>query len=234
MIHNDVIIFGANEYAMEIAKKVSQSKRSIHIYISDPAGAEAIEAAGFAVAPFDLSDNWDTIAASHNMEEVSIFCALEDDAQNVFLNISLRAAFEKVFIIALATDEESANKIKMAGANKVIPVKQTTANVIDGELESPITSDVLFNILYDESSLKMAQIRVAENSKFVGTFLHEVKWNTLYGVIVLAVVDQEVSTSFIFTSRGQKHQLDPGDLLIVIGYDRDIRAFEREIGGDAS
>jgi Trk K+ transport system NAD-binding subunit len=231
MIHNDVIIFGANEYAMEIAKKIAHSRRNIHIYVSDSDAIAPTEASGFKTSTFDLSDNWDNISESHNIDDVTIFCALEDDAQNVFLTISLRAAFENVFIIALATDEESANKIKMAGANKVIPVKQTTANIIVGELESPITSDVLYNILYDESNLKMAQLRVAENSKFVGTYLHDVKWNEQYGIIVLAVVDQEISTSFIFTSRGQKHQLDPGDLLIVIGYDQDIKAFEREIGG---
>ncbi len=232
MILNEVIIFGANEYAMEIAKKIQYTQRKLHLYVLDESSLETVRSAGFEASLFDLSDDWDTIAERHDVDELTAFSALEDDAKNIFLTISLRASFENIMIIALATDEESASKLKMAGANKVIPVKQTTANMIVSELETPITSDVMFKILYDKSDLKIAQLRVAETSEYVGSFLHDVKWNEIYGVIVLAVVDQDISTSFTFTSRGQKHRLDPGDMMIVIGYDHDIRAFERVIGGE--
>ncbi|MEA3374332.1 MAG: NAD-binding protein [Campylobacterota bacterium] len=231
MTQNDVIIFGYNEYAMQIASKIKNEYRSLHIYVLEAEGLEAVSSAGFQGSLFDLSDNWDDITKNHKIDELVIFSALEDDANNIFVTISLRAAFESVMIIALASNEESANKLKMAGANKVIPVIQTTANIIVGQLEAPITTEVLHRVLYEESDLKIAQITVAENSEFVGRYLHEIRWNERFGVIVLAVVDHEVSTSFIFTNRGQKHKLDPDDLLIVIGYEKDIQGFERAIGG---
>ena len=50
-------------------------------------------------------------------------------------------------------------------------------------------------------------------------------------MILLAVVDFRMSESFVFTTKGYNHMLDPGDVLVVIGYDKDIKAFEKEIGG---
>lgn len=234
MIPKDVIIFGYNEYAMEIAHKIRNEYRTLHIYVLEADNIEAVSNAGFECSLFDLSDDWDDITENYNPDELMIFSALEDDASNIFVTISLRASFEQITIIALAKDEESANKLKMAGANKVIPVIQTTANIIVGQLESPITSEVLHRILYENSNLKIAQIKVAANSKYVGKYLHDVRWNEVFGVIVLAVVDHEVSTSYIFTSRGQRHKLDPDDLLIVIGYEKDIQSFERVMGGRES
>ncbi len=231
MIQNDVIIFGYNEYAMQIAHSIRNEYRSVHVYVFEAQDLESVKSAGFQASLFDLSDNWDDISQNHKIDELVIFSALEDDANNIFVTISLRSAFESVTIIALASNEESANKLKMAGANKVIPVIQTTANIIVGQLESPITTEVLHRVLYEESDLKIAQITMAENSEYVGRYLHEVHWNEQFGVIVLAVVDHEISTSFIFTSRGQEHKLDPDDLLIVIGYEKDIQEFERAVGG---
>ena len=40
-----------------------------------------------------------------------------------------------------------------------------------------------------------------------------------------------MSESFIFTAKGYNHVLEPGDVLVVIGYDKDIKAFENECGG---
>lgn len=231
MIKQDAIIFGYNEYARQIALNIKGQFRSVRLYTQDETERKAGLERGYDMALFDLGDEWDDIARDYLLEDLLIFCALDNDAENVFLTISLRAAFNDVTIVSLAKNQESANKLRIAGANKVMPILQTTANVITEILEKPIVTDVMHNILYEQSSLEIAQIHIDEDAAIVGKQLHDIIWHEEYGIIILAVVDQELGTSFIFTSKGHNHKIDPGDLLVVIGYDHDIKNFEETIRG---
>lgn len=232
MMKRDAIIFGYNEYARQIAVNIEKQFRTVRLYTMQDPELKAGHERGFDMALFDLEDNWDDIAKDYDIGELLIFCALEDDAENVFLTISLRAAFGDVTIISLAKNQESANKLKIAGANKVMPILQTTANVITEILEKPIVTDLMHNILYEKSNLEIAQLSIEEKSPIVGKRLHDIAWHEEYGVIILAVVDRELGTSFVFTSKGHNHKIDPDDLLVVIGYDHDIKNFEATIRGN--
>ncbi len=232
MMKNHAIIFGYNEYARQIAHNVKDQFRSVRLYAQNESDLRSGQERGYEMARFDLGDEWDDITRDYDLEELLIFCALEDDAENVFVTISLRAAFSNVTIVSLAKNQESANKLKIAGANKVMPILQTTANVITEILEKPIVTELMHDILYERSKLEIAQIHIEEGFAIVGNRLHDVSWHEEYGVIILAVVDRELDTSFIFTSKGHNHKIDPDDLLVVIGYEHDIEAFKKAIRGE--
>jgi voltage-gated potassium channel len=231
MIKRDAIIFGYNEYARQIARNIGGQFRSVRLYTQSEAELKIGQERGYDMAQFDLGDDWDDIARDYLLEDLLIFCALEDDAENIFITISLRAAFSDVTIVSLAKNQENANKLKIAGANKVMAILQTTANVITEILEKPIVTELMHNILYEKSKLEIAQILIEEEFSVVGKSLHDIAWHDEYGVIILAVVDRELGTSFIFTSKGYNHRVDPGDLLVVIGYDHDIQIFKEAIRG---
>ncbi len=225
------LVFGYNEYAMQIAKHLSGSYATLHIYTLDEASQLRALKSGFDASLFDFGDEWDDLVSTHDMDQTLIFCALDDDAENIFLTISLRASFEKVYIISLAKNQESANKLKMAGADKVLPVLQMTSNVIVEILEKPVVTNVLHEILYEKGDLQIAQITIGETSSLIGKRMHDIVWNEEYGVIVLAIVDLELQSTFIFTAKGYNHHIDPGDILVVVGYHEQIRSFEQQIGG---
>lgn len=231
MIKRDAIVFGYNEYSRQIASNIVNEYRLVRMYVMSEEEITIAGEKGFDAVLFDLGDDWSDIAEMYEIDDLLIFCALDDDAENIFLTISLRAAFHDVTIVALAKNQESAGKLKMAGANKVMPILQTTANVITEILEKPIVTDVMHDILYEESDLQIAQISIPEGSVFVGKELHDISWHELYGVIILAVVDRELDTSFIFTTKGYNHHIDPEDLLVIIGYERDIENFKKELRG---
>lgn len=232
MKKNEAVVFGYNEYAKQIAMQIDSKYRSVRLYVLDEASMEKAREEGFDAALFDLSENWEEIERSYRIEELLVFCALDDDAENIFLTISLRATFQDLYIVSLARNQESANKLKIAGANKILPILQTTANIITEILEKPVVTDVLHGILYEESDIKIAQVTVCEGADVIGKKLHELTANRTYGVIILAVVDDEMSApSFVFTSKGSGHTVKTGDILIVMGYDSGIKAFALEMGG---
>lgn len=230
MSYQSAIVFGFNEYAKQIALQIAPEYPSFAIFVMNESERLAAKAAGFEAMLFDLSEDWKIIEEKFDPSNLIVFCALGQDAENVFLTISLRSIFDELPIIALAGDHESAAKMKSAGANKVMATQQITANIITEMLEKPTVTGVLHDILYEESFLKIAQLVVPEKCFLVGKHLHDIDWGEEFDLLVLAIVDHQLSATFSFTSKGHHHHIDPEDVLVVVGYDDSIAALSEAMG----
>ena len=228
MAKSTALIFGHNKYAHEIIANVKKSYKSIRIFSLDTQSVG--EDSPYAIENFDLSDDWIEIEKSIDVEESMAFCVLEDMAENIFLTISLRAHFEDLTIIAVALNRESANKLMMAGANKVIPLVETTADIIANMLEKPISSKVLSSILYEESDLKVAQIKINEESELENHRLSSIDWTRYRGIIILSLIHENMKSEFIYSKKMRDYVIKGGDIIVVVGYETDIQEFEKLIG----
>jgi len=223
------LVFGVNQYAYEIVSNVKDKYEDVKLFALRE---EDRDSSPYPVELFDLSDEWIEMKKSVDMDNSMAFCVLEDTAENIFLTISLRANFKDLTIIAIATNNESANKLKMAGANKVIPLIETTSDIIANMLEKPISSKVLHSILYEESALKIAQIKISEKSHFKDEQLTSIDWTRYNGIIVLSVMHKDMKSEFIYSSKAKHHIIREGDILVVVGYEADIEEFEKKIGSE--
>ncbi len=215
------LLFGFNEYSLEIKKSIAFKFDTIELFsLEDNEHSNK----------FDLSDDWFELEDRFDMENSIAFCVLQDDATNIFLTLSLRAKFKNLKIIAFCTNKESAHKLTLAGADKVIPLVQTTASMISDMLRKPIVTKVMHGILYEKSDLKIAQIRVEKDASFIGKHPFEVDWGKDYGIIVLSVMQDDIDSSFIYSSKAKHKAIQTGDILIVVGYDNEIIEFESLIG----
>lgn len=223
-------IFGFNEYARQIIEHVRSQYKHIAIFvISEEEKAAALQG-GYGSEMIDLSDDWDGIKERFKAQGLVVFCALADDAENVFLTISLRAAFEHLYIIALAQNGESVLKMKSAGANKVLPSVEIAANIIVDMLEKPVVTKVLRSVIYEDNPLNVIEIKLGENSFLCGKYLNDIYFRRDYDVILLGIVDQELGTTFNFASKGLNHHIDAGDILVVMGYQEKLDELIRVVG----
>lgn len=222
------LIFGYNKYAFEIITQVTKTYGNVKIFSLHD---KDLEDEKYYVEHFDLSDEWGDIHSNVDLSNAVAFCALEDSAENIFLTISLRAHFEELSIVALATNKETASKLSMAGANKVIPIVETTADIITNMLEKPIANQVLNDILYHESTLKIAQIKLAYTSELRNEQLSNIDWNRYHGIIVLSVMHEDMSSEFIYSTKAKHHVIREGDILVVVGHERDIEEFKKTMEG---
>lgn len=216
------LIFGVNEYTLEIEKNIASEYENIYLF-------------KLGLDGFDLSDNWDLLREKADISDCTAFCILEDIAENIFLTISLRDTFKDLTIIALSKDVESTDKLLLAGATRVLPSIETTANVIAEMLEKPIVTEVLHNILYEKSDLKIAQIKIEDHTVFLkengdGKYPTDIEWSRDHGIIVIFVVHEDMTREFIYSSKAKHHMLKSGDVFVVVGYDNDIKKFEKLIG----
>ena len=222
------LIFGHNEYATEIAKSIVGTYKDITIYRHNEDMKE-IELQGVVVEDFDVNDNFDRLVDKYNLNKFTAFCVLEDEAENIFLTISLRSTFKDLTIIALSKTKESANKLTMAGANKVIPIVETTASIISNMLKKPLVTEILHTILYEKSELKVAQVEITDDSCFDGQFPSDIEWSRDHGIVVLSVAHQNMESNFIYSSKAKHQIIQKGDIFVIVGYEENIKMFKRKV-----
>ena len=230
MKRTGVLIFGYNEYGMEIAKNVTHKYDDITIFSLlevDEAQKKEYE---FSIETFDLSDDWDDLASRHDLANSKIFCALNDEAKNIFLTLSLHSQFKDISIIALAKNSEDASKLYMAGASKVIPIVETTADIITDMLKKPIVTEIIHKILYDDSALKVEQIKVKNENFFNGEYPADINWSREHGIIVLSIIHEDMSSEFIYSSKSKHNYIKNGDIFVAVGYEEDLKVFKKLLG----
>jgi len=225
---HDVKVFGYGEFAKEIVAQVNEAYRSVSVYTLDDVSADEVRKVGTEVHLFDLSDKWDEFN-DIVMEETLFICALDDDASNVFLAISLRDQFPNSRIIGIASTHEHATKLRLAGVHKVISKLQATADILIEVLEKPIVTHVVQDILDEETDLKTLQLTIGPKSSLIDQSLDDIAQQEQKSVIILAVVDRSLETHFVFTAKGYRHILEEGDILVVIGYHEALESFKRRV-----
>lgn len=230
MSHKTALIFGFNQYAFEILQNVKGKYASVKLYAQN---ASDLENDKYDVELFDLSDDWSSIEKSIDPHNSIAFCVLSDSAENIFLTISLRAYFPDLTIIAIASNNENANKLSMAGANKVIPIVETTSDIITNILELPISNKVLHGILFEENDLKIAQIKIDDKCNIKDEEILSIDWSRYNGIIVLSLMHEDMKSEFIYSSKVKHHILQTGDTLVVVGYENDIQEFKKRIGSES-
>ena len=225
---HDVKVFGYGEFAKEIVSQVNDVYRTVTVYALDSKSLDEITRSGSEAHLFDLGDNWDEFNAL-DLKETLFICALDDDADNVFLTISLRDQFPDARLIGIASTHEHASKLSLAGAQKVISKLQATADMIIDVLEKPVVTKIINDILDEETTLKSMQLTISQTSTLLGQRLEILSHKMQNSLIILAVVDKEEKTLFLFTAKGAKHILEEGDILVLIGYDEELEKFTRSV-----
>lgn len=219
-MQNNALLFGDNEFTIEIQNNISKHYKNVQVFKLNTDDEYS----------FDLSDNWDDLSKKYDMTDCIVFCNLENMAENIFLTISLRDAFKNLNIIALSQDKESSDKLLLAGATRILPTTQTTANTIVEILEKPIVTKVFHDILYGNSALKIAEIKLKEDSRLNGKYPSDIEWSREHGIIVVSIVHEDMKREFIYSSKAKHHMIKSGDIFVVVGYEQDINDFEKFIG----
>jgi len=226
----NALIFGYNEYGLEIAKNIKDKYQNIVILSLDDMIDFRKNDIGFQVERFDLSDDWEYLDSKYDIENSKVFCTLMDVAENIFLTISLRSTYKNISIIALAKNVEDSSKLHIAGADKVIPIVETTASIITDMLKKPILTTVLHSILYEDGELKVMQIKVTNTKYFKDTYPADIDWSEYNGILVLSIVHEDMSREFIYSTKSKHNHIKNGDILITVGYEVDLDNFRNLIG----
>jgi voltage-gated potassium channel len=128
-----------------------------------------------------------------------VIATLPSDKDNLFLVLTARMMNRKLKIAAKAIELSMVGKLKRAGAYYVV-----TPNFIGGmrmasEILRPNVVSFLDKMLRgQDKSIRISEITIPENSKFIGKPLAEIHTLEKYGVNILALNHKEHPNDFIY------------------------------------
>ena len=224
-----IAVFGYSIMSLEVIKQLNEEQHSYVFIVKNEAEALLVAEQGFDTKIIDFRND-EAIKSVGIGENIDIlFCFYPKDSDNVFLTISARALDNELTIIAIVDDPESAEKLLAAGANKIIDPYEICGRKTHDMLAKPDITDVLDNTVFGRHDLHIAQIEIPKNSSLEQTKTSALLLAGTYNLILIGVVDKVSGDNLHFVMDEKEHTLNIGDVLVVLGPARDIKAFKEEI-----
>jgi len=229
MRHGRLALFGCNALALEVARRLGQSENDFVMVDSDPVRVQEARTEGFRAEQLDYTDDDALRRLGLGGGIEAVFCLLREDSENVFLAISARAIDPDARIVAVCREPEASGKLLAAGADKVVdPYAISGARAYD-LIARPEVVELLEETVFGQQDLNIAEITIPPGSWVHGVRLSEVRKRMTQNILLLGVVDAEHGRDLIFSTRNIDHNLDVGDILVVIGAREPVRAFRAMI-----
>ncbi|NOQ13803.1 MAG: TrkA family potassium uptake protein [Methyloprofundus sp.] len=225
-----IAIFGYNSMSFELIAQLIEKQNPLVILDDDPIKIEQAEQKNLPTQLLDYRQDNDLISLGIGSEVKTLFCFLEHDSENVFLTLSARALDKQLNIISIVNDPDAAEKLLAAGANKIIDPYEICSNKVYQLLTKPSITWILDQAVFGRADLHMAEITIPVHSVLDQTLTSQLSLNKRYNLFLVGVVDKELGDKLYFSLGEQDHTLDVGDILVILGANRDIRKFKKEIG----
>ena len=221
-----IAIFGFDDFWEQVAKFLNK-KDIVVVVLDEKEEAKAREKLYDVIKINNIDD--DEIA---KIEEFDIAIAvLHDEDKNLFLCLTLKDLFPERKIIAKVADKDNEYKYKLAGVTKLINPYEVTANRIMTILKKPLTLKVIEEIIFQDNKLSFAEITIPDNSFLDGKYIKDIfkDISSLYNLLIIGIVDKELSENVQFVTKGYNHKIDSGDILIVVGDVEEIERFKDDL-----
>ncbi|WP_412839689.1 potassium channel family protein [Bacillus paranthracis] len=149
-----------------------------------------------------------------------------NDAENVFITLTARGLNDAIKIVARAEKPETEDKLKRAGANKVINPSSMAGIHIAKGIANPLTVHYIDTVLYGvEQSFVIEEIAVGKGSILANKSLLESDVRNQFDVTILAILR---NGNVIHNPTGQE-KLQEHDMIIVFGSVEKLGQFEKEL-----
>lgn len=226
----EILVFGCSALGQAVAEQLSSRNYPTYLFSNDMDEVADLLAKGFGAAYVDYMDDDKLRSVGIGQWVKTIFCLFSEESKNVFLTLSARALDPELKIVCVSESSTSGQKLIAAGASKVIDPYEISGRKVHELITRPMIVDMLDQTVFGEY-IDIAQIHIPENSCLSGQDLFSQELKN-YNVILLGVVDLELSEQLIFSTSGIKHRLDVGDMLVVIGPEIEIARLKEDIQHD--
>lgn len=221
-------IFGYGSQGRSLAESLRHDHFRLHIIESNTAYYEKAKEDKFLdVVLVDVTVD-SQLEALHIDDESYIICVMEDEHLNVFLTLTLRSLYPKAMIVAISDSLYTTQKLKMAGASRIIDIYKVSAYRIHNMLVRPVATKLLDSFISEESKISFREMLIPAGSFLHGMMVEDVDF-AQYGVLLVGMLDIELGNQFIFITAGIDHKLDSGDTIVCMGYNEDLERFSRLI-----
>jgi len=221
-----IAVFGFDDFGERVASFLG--KKDLIIVVLDEKEYLKAKEKLYEVVKIDSISDEEIL----KIEEFDIAIAvLRDEEKNLFLCLTLKDLFPDKKLIAKVSEKENEYKYKLSGVDKLINPYEVTANRIMTILKKPLTLRVIEEIIFQDNNLSFAEIEIPKSSFLDGKYIKDIykEVSGLYNILIIGIVDKEISEEVQFITKGYNHKIDANDILIVVGDIDEIERFKSDL-----
>jgi voltage-gated potassium channel len=229
------IICGFGRVGRRAAAEFMATDQPFVVIDITPASVAAAEEMGAAVVAGDGTEDADLERAGLSRARALVASA-DSDEINLFITLSARAARPDLFIVARASSEASARKIRLAGANRVVqPYSSAGLQIANLVLKPQVAAflDVVSTAGGDE--LRFEEIEVLARCGAAGRSIRDLRVRDETGALVVAIRKQDGTFK---ATPSPDATFEEGDIVIGVGTADELDRLEqlfspRDVRGEA-
>ena len=222
-LRDHYIICGYGRVGRRVAEEFRHEGASFVVLDFNPEAKEAAEETDVLFIEGNGTEDEDLHEAGLGRAR-GLVAASDDDADNLYITLSARAANPDLLIVARASTEDAAKKLRLAGADRIVQPYQTAGRTMANLLLRPqVTAFVDVATSAAGSDLRFEEIEVTEACGQGGRSIRDLDIRKETGALIVALRKRDGSFD---TTPTPEATLDVGDVLIAAGTEEELRALE--------
>jgi voltage-gated potassium channel len=223
-LRDHYIICGFGRVGRRIAEEFLHEGAPFVVLDFSPEAKEAAAEEGVLFIEGNGTDDDDLRGAGLERAR-GLIAASDDDADNLYIALSARAVKPQLFIVARASNEDAAKKLRLAGADRIVQPYQAAGRVMANLILRPqVTAFVDVVTTASGEDLRFEEIEVTAESGQGGKTIRDLDIRKETGALVVALRKRDGSFD---TTPNPEAVLDVGDVLIAAGTEAELRLLER-------
>jgi len=155
-----------------------------------------------------------------------IACA-DSDVDNTFVTLSARSLNRDLYIVARAAQKDTMDKLRIAGANRVISPYFISGRRMAALAIRPIASDFLDMVMHGEHlEFSLRDVPIPDRSPLINKTLAEVGVRQKTGATILAI--RMMDGAFNLQPQAAS-RIEKGDTMVVIGTQEQLDLLEKMV-----
>lgn len=221
------ILCGYGRVGQAIAQVFSEEKTPFIIIDNDEETIANAEEAGYLCLHADATSD-ETLKKAGIEQARGLVAAVGSDADNTYITLSARGLCPDLFIEARCSSSEAKDKLRRAGADRVISPHSIGGRRMAMLALRPAVVDFIDTVIYSPGrELQLETVDMSSGSSLVGKTMEEAR--SRVGITVLAMRKQD--GELIANPPGEEI-IEEGDRLIVIGTKKRLTALESIFEGE--
>lgn len=223
-----VIVCGFGRVGRHLATQLAREGEPFVVLDDDDDKIEVVEDLGYHHLRGDATEEQVLEDAGLHRARAVVAC-VNSDADNVLVTLTAKGLSPDTVVIARVKAEENEQKLRRAGADRVIAPSTIGGRRIAQVLTRPAVADFLDGIGGGGVDYTLEEVPVREGDDLAGRSLKDAAIRERFGCSVLALRhrgETRLDTHPVATSL-----LEPGDVLVVMGSEDDVTAMRSHFTG---
>jgi voltage-gated potassium channel len=222
-LRDHYIICGYGRVGRRVAEEFREANASFVVLDFSPQAKEAAAEDGVLFIEGDGTSDED-LQEAHLERARGLVAASDDDADNLYITLSARAANPNLLIVARASNEDAGKKLQLAGADRVVQPYTAAGRVMANLVLKPqVTAFIDVVTTAAGGDLRFEEIEVTDACGQAGKSIREADIRRETGALVVALRKQDGTFD---TTPDPEARLEAGDVLIAAGTDEELGLLE--------